>query len=243
MDNWLKRMIKKTAVGRFIWHKHRFWRYEYRTEKESIRFVKSLSLQAATVLDIGANKGIYSYWLSRCVGSQGHIVAFEAQPELLDELTEVKEMFKLHNLDIRMTALSNQCGKTLLNRAEPGDGSAAIICSSNQNLEGEVIEIDMATLDSIAATLPRPIRFIKCDVEGHELEVFKGAAKVLREDKPTILVEIHHNSVQEVTLLLNSFGFEGTFFNGLDRCPIADFKKHSYRKSEEHRNYIFELIE
>jgi len=231
-----------SSLWKFIHHQHRFWRYEHRAEKDSIRFLKSLSLQGATVLDIGANRGVYSYWLSRCVGNQGSVIAFEPQLELHDTLVEVERMFKIHNFDIRMTALSSQCGTTSLHRKSVGDGGATIESVSDQNVEGELITVDIATLDSIVDTLPRPIRFIKCDVEGHEFEVFKGAEKVLREDKPTVLVEIHEKYITEVTSLLNSFGFEGTFFVERKRFPIFEFKKHPYRKvGESHRNYIFEF--
>ena len=38
-----------------------------------------LHLKGATVLDIGANKGIYCFWMMRAVGPSGNVIAFEPQ--------------------------------------------------------------------------------------------------------------------------------------------------------------------
>ena len=80
----------------FFWshlkHRHRFWRYAVRTERESISYIQSLDLKGTTVLDIGANRGVFTYWLSQCVGSSGNVVAFEAQPELKETIQEVQRL-------------------------------------------------------------------------------------------------------------------------------------------------------
>jgi hypothetical protein len=39
--------------------------------------------------------------------------------------------------------------------------------------------------------LRRPVRFIKMDVEGAEPLVMKGAARLLRDDRPVVLSELH----------------------------------------------------
>ena len=62
---------------------HRAWRYRLRAERDELAFVLSRDLRGATVLDIGANRGIYSYWMHRVVGATGQVIAFEPQPELV----------------------------------------------------------------------------------------------------------------------------------------------------------------
>jgi ubiquinone/menaquinone biosynthesis C-methylase UbiE len=49
-------------------------RYRFRTEKLQIATMMRLKLRGATVLDIGANKGIYSFWLARAVGKSGRVI-------------------------------------------------------------------------------------------------------------------------------------------------------------------------
>ncbi len=223
-------------------HRHRFWRYAVRTERESIAYIKSLDLKGTAVLDIGANRGVFTYWLSQCVGSSGNVVAFEAQPELKETIQEVERMFKLTNVDLRMTALSDACGTTTFNRAYAGHGGGSIETDSSEHVESETIEVETTTLDTIKDSLPRPIQFIKCDVEGHEDSVFKGATQLLSEDKPVILVEIHECTVPSIADQLHQLGYSGSFIAGSQQFPISDFNSQPYRKDGEvHRNYIFEF--
>jgi ubiquinone/menaquinone biosynthesis C-methylase UbiE len=50
-------------------------RYRFRTEKLQIKTMMGLDLNGATVLDIGANKGIYCFWMMRAVGPSGNVIA------------------------------------------------------------------------------------------------------------------------------------------------------------------------
>lgn len=53
-----------------------------------------------TVLDVGANYGIYSYYMSKAAGPPGRLFAFEAQPELGTHLEALKETYHLENLTL-----------------------------------------------------------------------------------------------------------------------------------------------
>ncbi len=193
------------------------------------------------MLDIGANRGVYSYWLSKCVGKKGHVVAFEPQPELHSTLSDVERWFLKAKFDLRGVALSDSCGTTTLSRNFAGHGGGSIEAESSSHVASQAITVEMITLDAIQDSFPRPVRFIKCDVEGHELSVFKGASELLQTDKPKIVVEIGKDQVPDVSALLKSYGFVGFFVSQNKRVPIDEFAGHPFRKShEEHRNYIFE---
>lgn len=43
----------------------RAWRYRLRSEKAAVAFLMSRQLAGKTVVDIGANIGIYSYWMHK----------------------------------------------------------------------------------------------------------------------------------------------------------------------------------
>ena len=73
--------MKLSPIGK-LHMRHRFWRYRYKSEVPDIRYVLESRLEGKTLLDIGANIGIYSYYLSRKAGPHGKVYAFEAQPEL-----------------------------------------------------------------------------------------------------------------------------------------------------------------
>ena len=50
-------------------------------------------------------------------------------------------------------------------------------------------EVPVVALDAL--DLRRPVRFIKMDVEGAEPQVVRGAARILAEDRPIMLSELH----------------------------------------------------
>src|SRR5437763_16476164 len=52
--------------------------YADRAERERLR---KILFQGAIVADVGANIGIYSQFLSRCVGATGLVHAFEPSPD------------------------------------------------------------------------------------------------------------------------------------------------------------------
>ena len=73
-----------------------------------------LNLKGATVLDIGANKGIYCFWMIRAVGTSGRVIAFEPQPEMCKSIEQKKALFGWKGLQILNVALSNADGEKSL---------------------------------------------------------------------------------------------------------------------------------
>ena len=55
-----------------------------------------------------------------------------------------------------------------------------------------VVEVrcQVTTLDSYLSKYNEKISFIKCDVEGAELQVFQGAQKILIRDTPVVFTEM-----------------------------------------------------
>ena len=222
-------------------HAHRFLRYKRRSEPESIRFMQSLDLDGTSVLDIGANRGIYCYFLSRGVGTSGTVTAFEPQAECIVTIKRVMKMFKLKNIDIRNCGLSDKNTTATLYRGKPEHGGASLQFYSSDHTPGQEIETPVVTLDSIGDTLPRPVRFIKCDIECHEAAMLRGAKEILAEDKPIILIEIHEDQMPEVNAILTSYGYTGSFHVGKETHPVSEYAKIPCPKGRGHRNYVFEF--
>lgn len=63
----------------------------------------------------------------------------------------------------------------------------------------DTIQVSTVSLDEYARTVPA-LDFLKCDVEGTEVEVFRGAARVLRKKRPTIPCEMHTDENRRVLL-------------------------------------------
>lgn len=226
---------------------HRLRRYRYRTEKEDLCFLARCNLKGVTCLDIGANRGIYSYWLSRAVGDQGRVYAFEPQPELQGELDQLIRRFKLHNVSRFELALSSAKGRLPLSRPGSMSGSASLDWSA----EGwDRIEVPVSTVDDFLSetvargqtTSENRISFIKCDVEGHEEAAFRGARKTLLKDAPVLLFECNRERAQQNSLFafLESLDYEGFFFAKGQAYRHSLFDAVPYRKiTESHRNYWF----
>lgn len=129
-----------------------------------------------TVLDVGANVGVYTRLLSRAVGPGGTVIAFEPSGEN-------------HR---RLLQLTRGLGNVTVVRAAVGEatGTAQLYVSKDLNVDhrtydagtgSEVQEVDIVRLDDRIAPGTR-IDFMKIDVQGYELQVLRGALRVLREN-------------------------------------------------------------
>lgn len=56
-------------------------------------------------------------------------------------------------------------------------------------------DVEATTVDALAATWGAP-DFLKCDVEGSEVEVFRGAAETL-QGRPSLYIEVHNADLGE----------------------------------------------
>jgi len=219
---------------------HSAWHYRLNTEKNDIRFLLGLDLKGKTVIDIGANRGIYSYWMEKTVGPTGRVIAFEPQPELETHLLDFKSAFQFDNLLIIRKGLSSSTGSQSLFRSEPGSGGASL--NQSQASRGcQAIPVEVTTLDSYMDEFT-DVAFIKCDVEGHEHDAFRGGRRLLERDKPCLLFECHHDEAKKQDLFsyLTSLGYDGFFTGKKGMIHFSRFDQYPYRrKNEHHRNYIF----
>ena len=224
----------------------RFWRYRRRTESESIKFLLAQNLSGTTLLDIGANKGIYTYWMSKKAGKDGLVISFEPQPELGDHLRDVKESFKLKNVTIQNKGLSDKAGKFEMIRSVAGSGGARLL-REDDDFSGKrglhKVEVELTTLDNFFQHQHvKNLSFIKCDVEDHELQVFMGGEQTLKKHMPILLFECHHEEAKKGELFsyLTGLGYRGFFIEDGKEIDYKEFDSYPYRKpSDKHRNYIF----
>ena len=66
--------------------------------------------------------------------------------------------------------------------------------------------VNARSLDSLFQSLARPVSFVKCDVEGHELTVFNGARRFFETQKPALLMEIAGRLEEEGSPAMNYSG-------------------------------------
>jgi FkbM family methyltransferase len=210
---------------------HRAWRYRIRLDPLEIRWLLGVLCPGDLAVDIGAHKGAYTYWMRRRVGPGGSVLAFEPQQDLARYLTGAVSIFGWRNVTVERIGLSNKPGYLAL--AVPGDGPSpsATFVPSDHPEPVRVMDVRVDTLDGYlgAARTDRPVRLIKCDVEGLELEVFEGARRTLTKDRPLLLFESearHHpeRGPQDVFRFLEALGYAGSFFWQGQRHPVRDFE-------------------
>ena len=143
-----------------------------------------------TVYDVGANIGFFTMLAARLVGPTGHVAAFEADPEIVARLREHAECNQFSWVSVNGNAVWSEPQTVLFARADPGISPDRGLGHVVESAEKNTIRVDAVSLDDYARTSAAP-DFIKCDVEGAEVEVFRGAQRVLVEKRPLILCEMH----------------------------------------------------
>ena len=185
-------------------------------EFNETKLVKELIKPGWTVIDIGANFGWYSIHFSQLVGQNGRVFAFEPVSETYEELNSNIKLNSSQNIKVFNFALGNKDGTISFGVPTFDGGSGA---SSEFLKYSKRIRTTMRQLDDIMKEQNiNKIDFIKADIEGGELNMLKGAEKLLEHFKPKILIEIvdvhcqrfGHSPVDVYQFLINK-GYNGLF--------------------------------
>lgn len=233
---------------------HRGWRYRWRVDPDEIRWLRSVLGPGDIAVDIGAYKGGYTYWMRREVGSSGAVIAFEPQPRLCSYLEDCVAAFEWRNVTVVGCALSSEPGRrTLLIPGAPtpseatSPGASLLGASLPSGSRGYAVDVD--TLDRVLADRApgAPVRLVKCDVEGHELDVFLGARETIERHRPLILFECEarhdpDRSVADVFEHLRSLGYRGSFFLHGEELPVdrLDLEAHQVEGRRPYvNNFVF----
>lgn len=163
---------------------------EYETEEVHFisNYIKKNFHNDFTVLDIGGNIGWYSMNLAKLF-PQINIHTFEPIPKTFGYLKANIEMNNIKNVTINNFGLAEKEKDITFYYYKEGSGNASL---SNLSGAADVEEINTRVyrVDDYVAKNKLKVDFIKCDVEGAEIFVFKGAATTLKKQKPVVLTEM-----------------------------------------------------
>ena len=171
-----------------------------------------------TVLDIGANVGVYSLLAAR-LAPKGYVHAFEPTSTAA-MLRQNLQAAGVRNVTVHEVALGarNGCYEDAIYR-----------------ILGEAPERQMyrfMTADAfVEETDLKRVDCIKIDVDGFDLEVLKGATKTLARFDPWIVVEFNHalatrgQSFGEALLWVRSQGYA--------RAHVLDMENYLLKRSDE----------
>lgn len=173
------------------------------------QYIEFANLKAGeTVLDLGAYSGLTSIMFSQLVGASGKVVAVEADPENYECAKVNIKNSGLDNINLVFGAMwSNNNG--ILFSGELNMGSAAV---DIVGARGQVSKIPSFTLSVVAKKYNlEQVNFIKCDIEGAEIEIFKDS-KFFNRYNPRIIIEAHNIKGQptskKITGILNKYGYK-----------------------------------
>jgi FkbM family methyltransferase len=173
------------------------------TEPE-LDLVRLGAREGDTVLDVGANFGLYCYHFSRAVGPSGRVLAFEPVPETSATLDLVVRLLRLENVRVVPKGCADEAGRLPFEVPLQSSGALAAgqayIGRRNDDHPGRErqvrwsgtrrVDCEVVRLDDFLPELS-DLSFIKCDIEGAELFAFRGAEKTIAHHAPTVVCEIN----------------------------------------------------
>jgi FkbM family methyltransferase len=144
-----------------------------------------------TAVDVGANVGLYSVLLSRLCGPKGSVWAFEPVLDTYWRLRETLALNRCENVVPVQSAISDRSGTVAINLFEPQFAEwNSLGVRSKKDEKGKLVsccgsaEVSAYALDEFCERQGiGAIKFLKVDVEGFELSVFRGAERLLSDHR------------------------------------------------------------
>ena len=205
-----------------------YWRLGLRRGEFSYRLVDALVKRRDIVVDIGADGGVFAHRLAQLVGRKGHVHAFEPNPAYVEQLRRTRG--RRRNITLHACALSDvpRKGELYIPHLDAAPvGPLGRVSVPRGHVGYETVSIELLTLDGAIEADAHPIAFIKCDVEGHEQNVLRGASETLKRSRPTLLIEIEQrhreDDISATFDLLGDLGYVGYAVRAGVLAPLEDF--------------------
>jgi len=208
-------------------------------KKSELEIYFKLLKRKSTFIDIGANKGQISIPISHFLNGEGEIHCFEPVKRSYELLKKNIHLEKpITKIQSNNFALGDSNTQVEIKIPKNDDTQASIKdhkMHSWKNTDNIITQkVDMMTLDTyVKENDLQKIDFIKCDVEGAEMLVMKGAKNVLTSLEPPILkLEIYKEwtrsfgyEPRDIIEFLEKFGDYKAYHisaNGLNRVKSND---------------------
>jgi len=174
------------------------------------------------VWDVGANIGYLSLLAARMVGAQGRVVAIEPDPECAAAIRANAALNGLAQVEVVEAAASDRSGVAEL--VVVRDRLWTRLASVGDHHESEQrVEVRTVALDDLDGPPPT---LVKIDVEGAELAVIAGMARLLREARPIVVCEMHGLNA-EFCAAMERAGYAVSNLDGPQPVPEAGVNVHA----------------
>ncbi|HKM83064.1 MAG TPA: FkbM family methyltransferase [Candidatus Acidoferrum sp.] len=175
-----------------------------------------------TFYDLGANIGYFSLIAARLVGPMGYVVSFEADPEIAARLRENLARNHFSHARVEQKAVWSETATVSFARVDPNTSPDRGLGHVSAESSDDTITVEGVSLDSYITPQNSP-DLLKCDVEGAEVEVFRGADRLLAERRTILLVEMH--SPENLRTLAQRFAELGYTVRNLDENHVLALPK------------------
>ena len=185
------------------------------------------------VLDVGANIGIFGVRAMQ-KAKNVTVYCFEPIPSTYNHLLSNIKLNAFNNFVPFNLALSDTNSQKNYYFYEACSGNASAV-DLTERADVSTVECPQTKLDDFyqEMKLSSP-DFIKCDVEGAELLVFKGAAETIKANKPIVMAEIlrkwsakYNYSPNEIFKLFFDIGYLAFTTSGYHLTPFHEMTEET----------------
>jgi len=168
-----------------------------------------------TFLDIGANVGFYSFFVGPLCGLSGAVHAFEANPLLIQHLQRSAALNKTRaNIVVNPVAVGRESNKTL-QLFDPDRIGGSSLYQLDWLDTARSVTVPLTTIDDyVRKNRLERIDVVKIDIEGAELDAFRGMQDTFTLCPPSVIL-------CELALLLGAGNDPGSSLGSRERGGYA----------------------
>jgi FkbM family methyltransferase len=171
------------------------------SDEPDLEIVEKLVDQGDSVVDLGANIGVYTVFLSRLVTDTGRVYSFEPVPTTFGFLKNNVTRLGLRNVVLRQSAITNHACRITMTIPKDEWGAenfyqASVVADGAKSRADMTVMVEGLPLDQAILADIEHMKFVKCDVEGHELHCLQGAIQLIIRSRPAWLMEVSGNPEQ-----------------------------------------------
>jgi FkbM family methyltransferase len=205
-------------------------RYQWVHGDREYPLLRHLVAPAESSVDIGANTGVYTWWLAR---QSRKVHAFEPNPQLAKLLRETfGKRVEVHACGV---SDSEDTVKLWIPRRGQRElvGRSSMMPEAIEEFELRSIDVPVTTLDSLDLDA---VGFMKAHAEGHEFAILRGARRTLERSRPTVMVAAQSRFTREdperIDAYLGELGYRGYFYENGRLRPFRCFDIEVHQRPE-----------
>jgi len=163
-------------------------------EPEDVAVFRKFIRPNMTVLDVGANIGQYSLLASKLMGETGTIFAFAPSLDVQPRLYKNSALNHFKNIEVVPCAIAATSGSMKFYPANEAGNQGVGSLMPAQEYRSDIrsdegVDVDVVSLDDFCeARGIDTVDVLKIDVEGFDLEVLKGAVRLMKRNPDLVIM-------------------------------------------------------